>query len=118
MTRRPKPLPSAFTLIELLVVIAIIAVLARLLIPVLSKMQEKGYSVKCLSNMRQIGAAVINYCNENENQLPGPLSLRQYPPIPGDTSRDKGSLAKLIGRYLGQNEKESTSNNPPPSVFI
>jgi prepilin-type N-terminal cleavage/methylation domain-containing protein len=118
MNRRPKPLLSAFTLIELLVVIAIIAVLASLLLPVLSKMQEKGYSVKCVSNLRQIGAAVLNYCGENDNQLPGPLSLQQYPPVPGDSSHDKGSLAKLIGRYVGENEQKSTTNTQAPTVFL
>lgn len=61
---------KAFTLIELLVVIAIIAVLAALLFPVIAKAKERAYQTKCLSNLKQLSAAVINYSSNYDGMFP------------------------------------------------
>lgn len=61
---------KGFTLIELLVVIAIIAILAAILFPVFQKVRENARKTACLSNMKQIGLGVMQYCQDNDEIVP------------------------------------------------
>ena len=60
----------AFTLTELLVVIVIIAILAAILVPAISRSRVQARQVACLSNMRQIGTALLLYTGENDGEFP------------------------------------------------
>jgi prepilin-type N-terminal cleavage/methylation domain-containing protein/prepilin-type processing-associated H-X9-DG protein len=63
---------GAFTLIELLVVIGIIAILAGLIFPALTHVKTKAQTVRCASNLRQLGLAVRLYADNNESRMPRP----------------------------------------------
>jgi prepilin-type N-terminal cleavage/methylation domain-containing protein/prepilin-type processing-associated H-X9-DG protein len=65
---------SGFTLIELLVVIAIIAILAAILFPVFERAKQKAQQAGCMSNLKQIGVALLMYAHDWDNILP----MRSY----------------------------------------
>jgi len=73
-----------FTLIELLVVIAIIAILAALLLPVLSKAKARTQGVSCTSNMKQMQLGALLYGNEFNDCLPCNVPLS--PQFGGDST--------------------------------
>ena len=64
------PKPRAFTLVELLVVIAIIAILAAILFPVFARARENARRTSCLSNLKQMGLATIQYTQDYDEYLP------------------------------------------------
>jgi prepilin-type N-terminal cleavage/methylation domain-containing protein len=71
MRTRSRQQEIGFTLVELLVVIAVIAILAALLLPVLSKAKAQAQSTACRNCLRQIGAGLTMYLSE----------AHRYPPL-------------------------------------
>jgi prepilin-type N-terminal cleavage/methylation domain-containing protein len=59
-----------FTLIELLVVIAIIAVLIALLLPAVQAAREAARRAQCVNNLKQLGLALHNYVQANDESIP------------------------------------------------
>ena len=72
---------GGFTLIELLVVIAIIAILAALLLPVLSRVKLKAQGIYCMNNGRQMMLAIHLYTGDYQEL---------YPPNPDDGNTTPG----------------------------
>ncbi len=77
-----------FTLIELLVVIAIIAILASILFPVFAQAREKARQSGCMSNLKQIGTALMAYVQDYDEmtpadpRLPAPVGTPPPPALP------------------------------------
>ena len=88
-----------FTLIELLVVIAIIAILAAILFPVFAQVREKARQTACSSNEKQIGTAMMQYVQDNDETYPGGFKEKpECQPIDGGLFR--ATWPQLIYPYI------------------
>jgi len=61
---------KGFTLIELLVVVAIISVLASILFPVFARARENARRASCMSNIKQLELALMQYTQDYDERLP------------------------------------------------
>ena len=76
-TQNPNRRVAGFTLTEVLVVIAIIVVLAVVSLTVTRRAMDSARSANCVSNLRDLGAAALNYTSENNGSLP-PICQLDY----------------------------------------
>ena len=90
---------AAFTMVEMLVVIMIIVLLAVLMIPAINGIVGRANSIKCVSNLKQIGAGMALYTTDHDGRLPGPLSGGQYASY-FSISPGNGRLAMHLQGYI------------------
>ncbi len=90
---------SGFTLIELLVVISIIALLIAVLLPALGAAREEAVKLQCLSQLRQQGIALTQYCFDDK------ASAWPW------TSRFEADYQIRIAGYMGGQQFTTKSNS-------
>src|SRR5204863_2255573 len=65
----------AFSLVELLVVIGIIVILIAIMLPIVIRARGTAINQVCKNNLRQIGAGILMYVNNNKGRFPDPMTL-------------------------------------------
>ncbi len=81
----------AFTLIELLVVIAVIAILAGLLLPTLGRAKIQAQRTACSSNLKQIGAGMRLWADDNDSKFPWKVEQSEGGGKPNGTDNAKAN---------------------------
>jgi prepilin-type N-terminal cleavage/methylation domain-containing protein/prepilin-type processing-associated H-X9-DG protein len=94
-----KTSKSGFTLMELLVVIVIISLLAGMLFPVFSRIQDRGREVKCTSNLRQLHTAAMSFMSNNGGYLPHAASAKRWDRDDADVWQETGWINGWVASY-------------------
>lgn len=110
MTKRQR---RAFSLVEILIVVSIVAILAALAFPALNSAIDRSRSNEALSNLRQIGAGILLYVQENNQELPKSW---------GDSASDVGKRQhwqESVNQYVGgPNNRNSVWDHARNDIWV
>lgn len=120
----PRSSPThAFTLTELLSALAVISILAMILIPVLQRTRESAQASLCVSNLRQLSAALLAYASDNDGSIPAVYLT--YGNLAGGWYYNIWEYAGyqpevLLNSTLAWRQFSSASSNPvePNNIFV
>lgn len=113
----------AFTLIELLVAITVVSILLIIALLMASRLSASVQDTKCLSNLREIGAITLLYCEDNNNRLPkinaDPFPVQLWPYA--NTGTITMSATQEIPPVLAKTIFEcpvATKETSPPFTYV
>lgn len=118
LSSRSRGFRRGFTLVELLVVIAIISVLAAILFPAFASAREKARQIACLSNEHQIGLAVMQYMQDNDEVIVPWAVEDPNPANNGPSTAPQRIWCGLLQPYIknGQNNSTTTGTVTTPDA--
>jgi prepilin-type N-terminal cleavage/methylation domain-containing protein/prepilin-type processing-associated H-X9-DG protein len=111
---RGKKQISAFTLIELLVVVAIISILAAILFPVFARARENARRASCMSNLKQIGMALMQYTQDYDEMYPRMASNGDTVIYPNGISGQSNWIMRIYPYAKSVQIFNCPSNSQPP----
>jgi prepilin-type N-terminal cleavage/methylation domain-containing protein len=119
MSIKPSTHQHAFTLIELLVVISIISLLIAILLPALSKARAASQALSCMTRIRQIGAVVFVYTQDNRQSLPTTGDFHPTGTSGFSPGNKTDNWIALTGKYLGASHQDVWKYNKtkPGSIW-
>ena len=121
--KRPLRCSGGFTLVELLVVIGVIALLIGLLLPVIGRVRAQANRAVCLSNIKQLGQAILMYCNDNDEYFPTcgwwdeGLAYKPYPEDWVHWQANRNLDDSAIAHYVGRGEQLKSILRCPADRF-
>src|SRR5689334_3193944 len=108
--RRPRR-KRGFGIIELMILIGIIALAVAMLLPSLCRSRETANRVKCASNLRQIGQALLLYANDNKGAYPRTTFVEGAPPTWGTAAPAPNDVSAALFILL-------RTQDITPEVFV